>query len=144
MSATGLQVKLKQPPLISHEELGTDESLQQDSRPDDSPNLQYQIEETDGINLDESGEEEDFDQDPTLDELQEPDDNFNPSQSDYVIRQNQIANFQILSQFLAHEDKNVTETLKDIRVSIDGLSKCVLHLNNTIEKLVTATNKKSK
>ncbi len=161
-----LQLKLKQPPQPLPEETPK-ESVPESSPIQTSPvektspvdeagvdstenasNLQYQIEDTlsEEPTLGESDEDVDFDQDPTLDELneddsnQEPDGSFNPSQSDYIIRQSQIANFQILSQFFAHEDKNITETLKDIRVSIDGLSKCVLHLNNTIEKLASASS----
>ena len=59
---------------------------------------------------------------------------FDPNQSDYLIRQQQIATYQMLSQFLTHQDRNVTETLNDIRISIDCLTKCVLQLNKNLEK----------
>ena len=61
-------------------------------------------------------------------------DEFLPLPSDYIIRQQQIATYQMLSQFLTHQDKNITDVLNDVRVSIDCLTKSVLQLNKNLEK----------
>ncbi len=61
-------------------------------------------------------------------------DDFSPLLPDYMIRQQQIAYYQTLCQFLIHKDKNITDVVNDIRISIDCLTKCVLQLNKTLEK----------
>jgi hypothetical protein len=63
--------------------------------------------------------------------------NFNPVPPDYVIRQQQIASYQMLCQFLIHQDKNITETLNDVRVSIDCLTKCIMKLSKHLENKTT-------
>jgi len=84
----------------------------------------------------------DVPQDPTLQDIEQdieqdlrnmPDD-FLPMPPDYIIRQQQIATYQMLCQFLVHQDKNITDVLNDVRVSIDTLTKCVIQLNKTLEK----------
>ena len=52
-----------------------------------------------------------------------------------LIRQQQLATFQMLYPLFIYNDKNVPELLSDIRVSLDCLSKVVLELNNTVASL---------
>jgi hypothetical protein len=65
---------------------------------------------------------------------------FMPTPSDYLIRQQQFATFQMLCQFLTKDDKNITDVLNDIRVSLDCLTKCVMQLNKNVETM--ASNQK--
>lgn len=65
---------------------------------------------------------------------------FLPSQPDYIIRQQQIATYQMLCQFLIHKDKNVAEVLDDVRVSIDCLTKCVLQLTKKLGNMTEMDN----
>jgi len=66
---------------------------------------------------------------------------FQPSMMDYMIRQQQIATYQMLCQFLVHQDRSVTETLNDVRVSIDCLTKSVLQLTKTIDRHLAPISK---
>ena len=43
---------------------------------------------------------------------------FLPLPPDYIIRQQQIATYQMLSQFLLHKDKGIAEILQDVRLSV--------------------------
>ena len=56
-----------------------------------------------------------------------------PFPPEYLIRQQQIANYELLREFLIHDNKNLTATLNDVRVSIDCLTKCVMQLTKTLE-----------
>ena len=76
-----------------------------------------------------------------LEDLEDPefgdemgDDEFDPMPSDYMIRQQQIATYQMLCQFLTTKDKNIADLLNDIRLSIDCLTKCVIKLNKNLEE----------
>ena len=73
-------------------------------------------------------------------------DDFLPLPPDYIIRQQQIATYQMLSQFLMYQDKNITDVLNDVRVSVDCLTKSVLQLNKNLDKHFSnappATNRK--
>lgn len=66
-----------------------------------------------------------------------------PLTPEELIREQQLASFQMLHPLLIHNDKNVSEVLSEIRVSLDCLSKVVLGLNNTISKLVLEQKSRS-
>lgn len=76
---------------------------------------------------------EQLDVDSNGDQPQEEE--FVPMGPDYVIRQQQLANFQMLCQFFVHREKNLANILDDIRVSLDCLTKSVLQTNKNLEKL---------
>lgn len=69
-------------------------------------------------------------------------DQFAPSPIDYMVRQQQLATFQMLSEFLTYRDdkgnhKNITEIANEIRISIDVLAKAILQVNKTMEKCLS-------
>lgn len=75
------------------------------------------------------------------------DGDFIPSPIDYMVRQQQLATFQMLSEFLLHRDqennvKNITEMVNEVRISIDVLAKAVLQLNKTMEKCIPEAQRK--
>ena len=67
---------------------------------------------------------------------------FLPLPPDYIIRQQQIATYQMLSEFLRHQDKNIAEVLNDVRISIDCLTKSVLQLNKNLDRHFSEVEKK--
>jgi hypothetical protein len=74
-------------------------------------------------------------EDQIEDQMSNPNyDDFLPLPPDYIIRQQQIASYQMLCQFLVYQEKNIADVLNDVRVSIDCLTKCVMQLNKTLEK----------
>lgn len=79
--------------------------------------------------------------------LENEENDFVPSPIDYMVRQQQLATFQMLSEFLILRDsegnpKNVTEVVNEVRISIDVLAKAVLQLNKTMEKCLIETQRK--
>ena len=86
--------------------------------------------------------ETEVDREFELDDTEEPEEEFDPSLHEHLIRQHQMASYHMLSQFLTVQDegrtkgRNVADVLQDVRVSLDCLTKCVLQLSKSMEKLV--------
>ena len=92
---------------------------------DDQVNQVNQVNQESNVEKDETGN----------DEQRSQEDDYVPMGPDYVIRQQQLANFQMLCQFFVHREKNMANIVDDVRVSVDCLTKAILHMNKNLEKL---------
>ena len=156
LSAKNKSIKLKEPEtikpieddVISNDEQTLNIPLNEDLNEVESDPTQIndkvdeiQMEEIQ-LDIDDENIQDDEDENDQTDQDQSPNQenaqtsDFMPTPPDYIIRQQQIATYQILCEVLMHNNKNVTETLNDVRVSIDCLTKCMMKLNKTFETFV--------